>query len=522
MTEQKTNKQTLQINRLGHSCLSFRFKNLFITDNRILFIAPNDKFCHLCFQRRYLAQIPNPVEIKHLHKNVIPLATKLEESNKINERWHAYSVAEKQYVMAFDLIQYEDCPSCSTVNSYNATDAHTEYEKLLNKKSQPNLVDLRSQIFSFGFARGGNTTKTIGLPISKFDKIYGDCHEAKIFFRMIAADGRHADGNAIGFDRDKALADLKSMMEYLERYAFMMHLCRYRTTQFDDKIIDENLKLFRKTATKKEKKLIRQQATWGLNLSTTEVRAIPLSFIFDKGEVSFIKPTSNGFGAHIWHDPQRAFHFEPDNKYISIIDELTTIIRPVVDNETLTGKFFILKSPLSLPVILITIHSKKIDRPPSLCFGSGVGFDLAQAIDGAIDELRQNVANLVKGVTVIEGFLSRKFTDKIEGIPDRMNYYSTSTPGGKLKFLDNNNPLIDGVYEDMKRFDITALVERFEDVNYEIYGIDCTPLCFSNKNIYVTRAFSPQLYPIQFEQEDVFKISTGPLSACKELPHFFL
>ena len=103
-----------------------------------------------------------------------------------------------------------------------------------------------------------------------------------------------------------------------------------------------------------------------------------------------------------------------------------------------------------------------------------------------------------------------------------MNLYATSAPREKLKFLDNNNPLMEGIVEDAKQPGLDSLIDRFNKIGFDIYGIDFTPQCFKDKNVFVTRAFSPHLYPLQFEQENDFNLKTDSLSAQKVLPHFFI
>jgi len=536
-------KQPTHLERISDSCLAFRLDKQFISDNNYLFIAPNGNFCRACFQRRYLTQMMNEVKNINLHNSVLNLAIKLDRNYK-NKSWQAYSVANQKLILSFELTPYEDCPVCGKQKNYSKEEARVLYKKLFNKESISNIEALEKQVFSFGFARKLATTKKTGLSNPEFDQLLGNNHEAKIVFRMLAPDRRFADDSAIGFDKVKNLAELKSLMEYIERYAFMMQLCRFKTGEYDDQIISTNLALYRKKSSQNELREIRSNAAWGINLLTEEIHAIPLSFIFNRGQISFLSPTSSGFAAHtdfskslcssileiverdafirFWHDPQRAFHFKPNEDIKSNIDNIISIIKPVVDNENVVGNFFVIQSPTKLPVVLITISSEDFSKPPSLCFGCGTGFNLDDAILGAIEELRQNTINLIKGVTVIDGFLNRSFTSKVETIADRMNFYSTSIPRSKLRFLDNDNPLINGIVKNTEQPDLDVLVNRFKQIGFDIYGLDCTPLCFRDKNVYVTRAFSPQLYPMQFEKDDAYKITTGILSAHKELPHFFI
>ena len=535
------------LEKVSDSCLAFRLDNQYISDNSYLFIAPHTDFCRACFNRRYLTQMMNEVKNIHLHSSVLSLALNLDKQYN-NESWQAYSIADQKLHITFELITYQDCPVCSKPENHARTEVADLYKRLLRQESIPDIEALENQVFSFGFAHKNVTTQGTGLPNPEFDQLLGNHYEAKMGFRMTASDGRYAEDSAIGFDSNKDLAELKSLMEYLERYAFMLQICRFKTREYDDKIILSTLTLFRKQASQKERKHIRSNACWGIDLSTHEIHAIPLPFIFNYGQLQSIMPTSSGFGAHtdfkkslcssilelverdafvrFWHNPQRAFLIEPEKGLKSEIDSIISILTPVVNNETLVSHFFVIQSPTKLPVAMVTISTKDYSKPPSLCFGCGVGFSLDEAITGAIEELRQNSANLVKGVTVIDGFLTKQFTDTITSIPDRMNFYSTSTPREKLKFLDNDNyisdEVIDSIVKDAIPPNLDNLTSRFSKIKFDIYGIDCTPRCFSDKNVFVTKAFSPQLYPLQFGKEGLLNITTDPLSLHKELPHFFL
>ena len=540
----KTSKSTqLQFERISNSCLSFRLKNFFISDNNYLFIVPQANFCRLCFQRRYRTQMITETRNSQISNQAITLAKKLDKQLEKNNLWQVYLVNTQVLAASFKFYPYEDCPNCAEEKQFDSNEVVTLYKNLLNEETIPELNLLMQQVFSFGFAVGRTTTQEIGLNNPEFNKLLAGNYEAKIIFRAVASDGRHADNSAIGCSTDKNLAELKALMEYLERYAFMLQLCHFKTKKYDDKIINSYLRLYRKKPSSMELTHIRDESCWGINLLTMESSAIPLSFLFNKGKISFIKPTSNGFGAHtsfksslcssilelierdafvrFWHDPQRAFYFKPDENTQSEINNILKILKPVVDNETLVSRFFIIKSPTKIPVVIATISSQDFSIPPALAFGCGAGFDLNQALAGAIKELRFHVINLIKGVSVIDGFLTRKFMGKIEALPERMNFYSTSSPRKKLKFLDNDNPLTDGIMEATSTPDLDSLIDRFKKINFDIYGIDCTPRCFQDKNVFVTRAFSPQLYPIQFEEEDVFNITVGKLSAHKKIPHFF-
>lgn len=544
MSGEKSTERPVQFENLGPFCMMFRLKNLFISDNKSLFLVPRNDFCRFCFQRRYFTQTDG-VRINQISDSALNLARKLDADFKNDGAWHLFSVIAQKLEKSFEFTPYEDCPVCGAQKTVNVSQAGAQYERLLNQETAPKLEALREQVFSFGFARSQVTTNTVSLANPELNKLLGNNYNANIIGRMVDANGRHVEECTLGLAPDKELAELKSLMEYIERYAFMLHSCRFKTNKCDDQIINRYLALYQDTVPETERNHIRSQAGWGINLATREISAIPLWFIFNKGQPGFIRPTTSGFGAHtdfrkslcssilelverdacvrFWHDPQRAFNFEPDADVQSEVKNIVSVLKNILGNVDLRINYFVVQSPTRLPVVMVTISSQDFSKPPSLIHGCGVGFDLREALMGALKELRNCAINLVKAVTFFDGFLTRPFTTtRIEGIPDRMRFYSTCFPRPKLRFLDNVNPLVDGIVENVGQPGLDALIDRFRQIDFDIYGLDCTPGCFQDKSVYVTRAFSPQLYPLQFEQEDVFNLPAGPTSVHKELPHFFL
>lgn len=538
-------EQPVIFKRVNDSCMTFRLKKYsFISDNNFLFLASQHQFCPLCFQRRYISQIFDAVKVTTINENTLALAKDIDANFNNNNLWQAFIVNEKKHATSFEFHPYEDCPACKTQKTQSASDAEEKFEQIMTQSALPNVAAMKQQIFSFGFAKARSMSQQVGLNNTEYDKLLNNNYYARVMFKIVAASGNYSESSATGLAADAELAELKSLMEYLERYAFNMQVCRFKTSEFDEKIITTFLSLYKHTTSTKELKHIKHQAGWGINLATKKAQAIPLSFIYNKNQVNFIKPSSSGFGAHtdyslslcssiielverdafvrFWYEPQRAFSFKPDEKVQDELKSIISIMKPTLDGDELLSHCYVLQSATKLPVVLITISNGDTSKPPALCFGCGANFELDGAIKGALEELRLNVVNLIKAITIFKGFLTRQLPKKIESIPDRMGLYATSLPREKLKFLDNKNLLVDGIVEDEKQHGLDALVNRFSKINFEIYGIDCTPQCFQDKNVFVTRAFSPQLYPIQFEQENVFNLEKGPLSAQSELPHFFI
>ncbi len=540
----------IRFKNLDNNLITFQLNNQFISDNKFLFIAPQQDFCTTCFQRRHHSQIDG-ASIDKLNNSIITLAKRLDAGPREGKLWRWHLVEEQKVGKPFELIPYEDCLECGNQKPYSRDQARNRYNHLLNMRSTPILNDLKNQIFSFGFARGLITDNQIGsinpaLKIiqGKLNKILGNHHHARIIFRMIAFDGRHSDETSTGLATERTIAVLKSIMEYLERYAFSLKTCSLKTKEYDDQIIRDYLTLYKNKISEAELNHIKKNAFWSINLGTNEICPIPVPFVFNEGHINLIQPTSNGFAAHInfknslcnsilelverdafvrfWHDPQRAYIFTPDKIAIAAIDNIIAALETTIKNECLVSTCYIVESPTKLPVVMATISSQDFSRPPSLCFGYGTGFDIPEALSGAINELKINASNLIKAISFYKGYLERKFTTKIESSPDRMNLYSTSAPRDKLQFLDNANPFVEGIVESLAPRTLDALIERCSGSMIDIYGIDFTPNCFLDKNVFVTRAFSPQLYPLQFQHEDGFNLHTSSIAAHKDLPHFFL
>lgn len=529
---------------LGGTCVGFTLRHTYITDNLLLYVAPDDSFCRACFRRRYLSQMMQAVRTPAASPAALQLASSLDSTREDDGLWHVYTVRDTSPVITFELVPYEDCPVCAHPAPFRDEQAVSEYERRLQGGTIADYEGLRGRVFSFGFARRLTVDQTAGLPDPRYNALLGDNHAARVYCRLIESAGNHADVSTLGVATDKALAEKKSIMEYLERYAFLLNVCRYPTSEYDDQLIDDFAALYREPLSSSERAILRSKSTWAYELSTATIRPLPLPFLYCTPGMRFIRPTSSGFGAHedfgrslcrsiielierdafvrFWHDPSRAMDFLPEDQTQSELNGIKDLIGHAVGNPDLACRVFLLQSPTMLPVVMITASSNDVSKPPSLCFGCGAGVTLAEAIDDAAREFRFNALNLVKGVLLLDGFLTRTFPGKIEDLQDRMNFYATAAPRARLRFLDQHNPLSDTAYEEGSPGALDGLIERFRRMRTDIYVADCTPACFAPFNVYVTRAFSTGMYPLQFQQSNVFRLTHGPLSASAELPHFFL
>lgn len=547
--DQGTRRPT-HIAKLGKDLASFRLNNLYITDNRLLFVAPGQDFCRTCFRRRYYSQTDGSA-LARIRDSALQLAMSIDHQSSDGRLWKWFQIDGRKAGKAFVLSPFEDCPVCGGSLDSSRDNAKVRYENLLDRVSSPRLDALKDQVFSFGFARGAVSDNKIGMmhpALSslqpKLDRILGENHNARIFFRMVTQDGRSVNDTSTGFAQDQSLAELKAVMEYLERYAFMLQTCQLGTSEYDEGIIGKYLELFNRDFTGREQDYLRSRAFWAINLRTGELAPIPSAFVDSEGKLDSIHPTSNGFAAHVdfrksmcgcilelverdafmrfWYDPERAFGFEPSAGAQADIGRMVSVLQEVLANDRLASRCFIVQSPTRLPVVMVVICSQDFSLPPSLCAGYGAGFSVEEALAGAVRELRINVGNLVKAVAVYDDYLEWKPDSPIESAQDRMHLYSTSAPREKLKFLDRDNPVMKGVVEEVEAHSLEVLVNRFAQVGFDLFGLDFTPACFQDKGVFVTRAFSPQLIPLQTCDEDTFRLPTGRLSARLALPHFFI
>jgi hypothetical protein len=255
--------------RLNDSCFSFRLKNVYISDNNALFIAPSDEFCKTCFTRRYLTQVSISAKTNQIEQKTLELAKQLDNKIKIHDNWCVFFLTDPTQGKDFEFVAFEDCQVCGRQRDVAPVEVQAQYTQLLKKNLyEPDLDTLISQVFSFGFAKGITVLDKVGLENPEFDKLLGDLLHARIIFRMIGPDGISVDSTSMGVSTDVNVARLKSLMEYLERYAFMLQVSKYKTNKFDINIIEKTLALYKDTVSDIELCNIKSQALWGLNLST--------------------------------------------------------------------------------------------------------------------------------------------------------------------------------------------------------------------------------------------------------------
>jgi ribosomal protein S12 methylthiotransferase accessory factor YcaO len=506
-----------------------------------VFRVPPGGFCRSCFRRRYLSEFEGR-EIGSVDQKALALARKIDAWPLAGTDWQCVSVDDPNRSKAFALVPYESCDDCSKAPANQERhEARRTYERLLNTGTEPKIAELGGLLFSFGFARAIHTSDEPGLPNA--DEILGGNFYSQISGRILTARDVAVDVTTLGYAGNRELAQTKAVMEYLERYAVIEHTCPMPAREHDEELIGDFLSLYSRHASPKELSAIRSAAIWAVNLGTRGVHPVPLRFIYDKGDVAFIKPTSSGFAAHVkftrsliasilelverdafvrfWHDPTRAYDFAADAETAAQLETIRHAVAGATGNAMLATRCFLVRSPTMLPVVMSTVSSSDFARPPALVFGFGAGLNLAEALSGSVNELRTNALNLLACIQQKKGFLTRQFDRNITSMADRMNLYSTSAPRARLAFLDTANPLRDGIFEDLNAADLDSVVRRLVGHGIRIFGIDVTPRCFAKLNVYVTRAFSPDLSPLQFEEERWLNLATHAMSANDELPHFF-
>ena len=535
------------VTRLTDQCLELHYNDsTFIVDISHIHVAPSDNFCRACWIRRYNTHInagTRPIQTEP-EDNMYHIAKVLSSRPRPEDDfWQTYSVKSSQPVATYKLFAFEDCPDCNPDRLCSRSDAEEQYRKLLTERETGSIERIMERTSSFGFISNRYISDKIGLKHNRFDPLMGGNFEARLLYRIIDHRGRSKDSAAIGFDKDRLTATVKATMEYIERYTFLLQISGPRTKEHDDKIIADYLSLYTET-TKQDHDRLKQEAFWAINLLTDSVVPVPTTCIYNDDPNDFIQPTTSGFAAHVqieqclinsileiierdafvrfWHKPETANLVQPDEKTASELDTLCSYISIAFDNPDVCHKMYIIHSPLQLPAVMLILSSRNFYKPPAITFGLGAGLNLKDAINSAMTELRQYAINQVKGIELIPGFLRRRVSRNVESIPDRMNLYATSKPRRKLKFLDRDIGTDKGMFQPIDDASLTSLLKRFEDTNIDILAIDCTPACFSDAGSIVTRAFSPQLYPLQFQHERRINLPVSEHSCADDLPHFFI
>jgi ribosomal protein S12 methylthiotransferase accessory factor YcaO len=533
----------VETKRLTPFYIAFRYRNWFVTDNNVVFLLPKNAFCQSCFKRRYLSEFDGG-KVGDVSQKALKLAREIDTSFTAGQYWHCVSIENPDIRKTFTLASYESCPHChKSAGRFGRGEAGRTYESLLHSRSTPKTAELGKLLFSFGFARALHTSNKLGIQDGEIEKILGGNFFSRITGRVVTANEVLVDVTTLGYSMNRALAETKAVMEFLERYAVLEQTCPMHTNEYDEDLIREFLSLYSRRAGTGELAAIKSASIWAVNLADQNACPVPFRFIYDKGDLAFIKPTSSGFAAHVdfrssltasilelverdafvrfWYDPTRAYGFTPDSQVQEPMDHMKHVLGAVLGNSSLTTKCYVIRSPTKLPVVMATISSSESGLAPALVVGFGVGLNLAQAQSRSMDELRTNALNLLTCISSQKDFLRRQFSHEITSLPDRMNFYSTSRPRARLTFLDHTNPLTDGVYDDLELESLEGVIERLTGHGIGIYGIDVTPRCFADKNVFVTRAFSPHLFPLQFEADRWFNLPTHALSAKDALPHFF-
>lgn len=179
---------------IGGACIGFTLTHSYVTDNLLLYVAPDDTYCRACFLRIFLSQMMQTVKTPSLAPAALELAHALDNDTANNERWHVYAVREKTHVVAFELVPYQDCPVCSRPAPVPDEQAALEYATRLDRIAAAHYDGLRGRIFSFGFARRLTVDRVTGLPDPRYDKLLGENYAARILPRASIAGSSSRQG----------------------------------------------------------------------------------------------------------------------------------------------------------------------------------------------------------------------------------------------------------------------------------------------------------------------------------------
>lgn len=130
MKHPNTTRQATPFAKLGDNLIAFRLNNQFISDNKFLFVAPQEDFCRSCFLRRYSSQV-NGASIAEVSSPALRLARNLDTGPQSNHLWRWFLIEGQKVGKPFELVPYDDCPVCGKEELCSRQEANLHYEQLL-------------------------------------------------------------------------------------------------------------------------------------------------------------------------------------------------------------------------------------------------------------------------------------------------------------------------------------------------------------------------------------------------------
>jgi thiazole/oxazole-forming peptide maturase SagD family component len=405
---------------------------------------------------------------------------------------------------------------------------------------------------SFGFVVHQDTFYGSGI---EHDPLQGQ-YLTTFFSSFLGAEGNETLLLCGGQGSTKTLAQIKAIMEYIERYALRCKLL------LSPVMCEESLQCRDVLSLLDEKKISKQcindinlYSIWATNVLIEQKELIPLQSIYDINSI-LNKKSENGFRA-ISTGSGMAAHFDagealkrgtlelierdafmrwwlcPESGVVINVpsvkkksERIKNCLSLYLDNDDIEIRLIQLSSPVNIPVVIAIATSSNFKKPPALLLGASSGFDLKEVAARAIEELGIATLNIVARFQKDSQWLSKppdlSSLGSMNSPQDHMYLYHHPELLEHLLFLPeilNQKPtkiIVDGPSS------MDELKEALKAKKMDLCVLDVTPEIFQEYGVTVVRCFIPQLHQLYFG----FPLPTNmkeksQLSVADTLPHCF-
>jgi ribosomal protein S12 methylthiotransferase accessory factor YcaO len=297
---------------------------------------------------------------------------------------------------------------------------------------------------------------------------------------------------------------LKAVMEFVERYAFKM------------KIKDGGARISLTSACGGDARDVSRDELYGSH-ATSSGFAAGSSFAQTLERACYELIERDAL-MRWWFAPQSAQVIEAPSHIQASFESLLAALRTRLASPNLSGRFMLVPSQYSVPVVAAFITSNSDSVPPALIMASGAHDHFGRACEKALSELRVGVLNFIARLEEGYNWHAEVFDFAAVRTPqDHARLHHNPRLLKQLEFLPyllNKKP---------ESFASHVMDEQLKArLMKDAYYFDATPPIFKPFGVHVVRSYIPGLvslsygFPLQNCGE-----AGSPLSPSKNIPHCF-
>ncbi len=536
-----------------------------ITDFTSLWIKQGSApLCSSCFVSRTAPLVlqKQPAFSKETVSAILPSILTCLAQGKETIGWQRWDLASETLTHSFDDLSYESCYTCHPpeVNSEGNGDnsyRDTVVEKVLGKASSYDIDALKQYLFSEAIGLVSHHATHAGGEL-------GDLLDGSYLSTIVTSAPRYTQEGVksvlcSGASPSKELSQLKAIMECIERYAFLHEVTTspliWRESAPSAKL-DGMLPLLNiDTAQKMAACLAPTFFATGVDVLSKKPALLPLSAFYSidrlcakRGQTSTSRPlrvTSNGSAAHFdgskavehsvlelierdaffrfWLRPETGIVVKPPEDIEQSFKRLCSALGTRLNNPSLEGRFVLLSSPLSVPVVLAFITSGDVSKPPGFLIGTGASYNCDNAMRHALEELRGHTLNIVARGFHDAGWFAKAPSPLGTGASPKDHSYFYHHPPVQIPMpfishlLSQELSIIPG-HENILHFG--QLLTKIQATGMHCYSLDVTPPRFAQFGVRVVRTLIPELYQLYWEHPSPLNLSyCSDLSVADILAH---